>query len=90
MNIKIVAALVALGTLAACASTPSGTEANFGSSTASLVRAQTANPETLTNPSSEPVTGVEPDYAGNVVKALREGVGEPAEVKQPIEIKIGG
>lgn len=90
MNIKIVAALAALGALAACAGTPSATEADFGKSTASLVKAQTADPATLTNPSAEPVTGIDPDYAGNVVKAMRESVATPAEVKQPIEIRVGG
>jgi hypothetical protein len=94
MTIKIAFSLALVIGLAACTSTtgmsPSGTEADFGNSVDSLIRAQTANPATLTNPSTEPVTGVDPDYADNVVEAMRESVAKPAEVKQPIEIRVGG
>lgn len=77
-------------TLAACANTPTATEADYGNSVASLVRAQAANPATLSNPSTEPVTGVDPDYATKVIEAMRESASKPAEVKQPIEIRVGG
>ena len=95
MTIKLLAALAAIGALAACTSpstltAPSATEADFGNSVDSLIKAQTADPSTLSSPSTAPVTGVDPDYAGNVVKAMREGVSKPAEVKQPIEIRVGG
>jgi len=95
MSIRIIAALAATGALAACAGTttmtaPGATEADFGNSVSSLIRAQTADPSTLSSPSTAPVTGVDPDYAGNVIKAMRENVAKPAEVKQPIEIRVGG
>lgn len=95
MTIKIALPLALVIGLSACTSTtdmtaPSGTEADFGNSVNSLIKAQTANPATLTNPSTEPVTGVDPDYAGNVIEAMRESVAKPAEVKQPIEIRVGG
>jgi len=95
MTIKITAALTAIIVFAACTSTttmtaPSGTEADFGNSVGSLIKAQTADPVTLSNPSTTPVTGVDPAYAGNVVEAMREGVAKPAEVKQPIDIRVGG
>jgi starvation-inducible outer membrane lipoprotein len=90
MTIKMLATLAAATMLAACASMPSGTETDFGKSKASLISAQTADPATLSSPSGAPVTGVEPDYATNVIEALREGVSKPADVKAPIEIKIGG
>lgn len=95
MTIKIITALVAIVAFAACTSTstmtaPSATEADFGNSVGSLIKAQTADPATLSSPSTAPVTGVDPDYADNVVKAMRESVAKPDEVKQPIEIRVGG
>jgi type IV pilus biogenesis protein CpaD/CtpE len=95
MTIKIALSLALIIGASACTSTtavapPEGTEADFGNSVNSLIKAQTANPETLSNPSTEPVTGVDPDYAGNVIEAMRESVAKPAEVKQPIEIRVGG
>ena len=77
MTSKIIIALAAIGALAACSSTPTstapgGTAADFGNSVASLIKAQTADPATLSNPSGAPVTGVEPDYANNVVDAMRK------------------
>jgi len=95
MTSKIIIALAAIGALAACSSTPTstapgGTAADFGNSVASLIKAQTADPATLSNPSGAPVTGVEPDYANNVVDAMRKSVAKPDEVKQPIEILVGG
>ena len=68
----------------------SATEEDFGNSMASLIKAQTADPSASSNPSTEPVTGVDPDYADNVIEAMRESVSKPAEVKQPIEIRVGG
>jgi type IV pilus biogenesis protein CpaD/CtpE len=93
MNTKITLALAVLAALAACAGSTTrktATEADFGNSVASMVRAQTANPATLSNPSDEPVTGVDPDYANAVVETMREGVSKPSDVKQPIEIRVGG
>lgn len=93
MSMKTILAVAAITAVAGCAGSwtkPSQTEADFGNSVASMVKAQTADPATVSNPSTEPVTGVDPDYAGNVIDALREGVSKPTEVKQPIEIRVGG
>ena len=93
VNTKIILAVAALAALAASGRSmmkPTATEADFGNSHASLVRAQTQNPETLTHPSTEAPTGVDPDYANNVLKTMRETVSKPGEVKKPIEIKIDG
>lgn len=92
---NIAVALAAMLGTAACTSASgvkaaSATEVDFGNSVGSLIKAQTADPATLSSPSSEPVTGVDPDYAKNVVGAMRESVAKPAEVKQPIEIRVGG
>ncbi|MGH6934191.1 MAG: hypothetical protein ACREEE_17375 [Dongiaceae bacterium] len=95
MTTRITLTFLTAVALAACASTssmnaPSATEADFGNSVASLVKAQTADPATLSNPSTEPVTGVDPDYATKVIEAMRDSVAKPTEVKQPIEIRVGG
>lgn len=93
MIIKMSIALAAVATLTACGDSltrPSATEADFGNSAASLIKAQTANPATAANPSTEPVTGVDPDYANNVIDVLRESVSKPAEVQEKITIQVGG
>jgi len=91
MTIKIIATLAAVVVLAACAGTQSAVEVDFGLSVDSLINAQVANPATLSNPSTAPVTGVDPDYADNVVKEMRQSVAKPAEVKEPIQmILLGG
>lgn len=90
MSFKIILAFGVVAALAACNSTQSATEADFGNSAASLVKAQAANPETLENPSTEAPTGVDPDYASNVIEAMRESVSNPEEVRKPIEIRVGG
>jgi type IV pilus biogenesis protein CpaD/CtpE len=90
MTIKIIAALAAVGFLAACAETPTATEADFGMSARSLIAAQTANPLTLSNPSVAPVTGVDPDYANDVVGEMRKGFSKSTEIKKPIEMYLLG
>ena len=88
MTTKIIVALAALGTLAGCATT--GSQEDYGKSVDSLINAQTANPATLTNPSDAVVTGVDPDYANNVVIEMRKAVAKPSEVKEPIEMVLMG
>lgn len=87
------ALLVALAAaLAACGGSfakPSATEADFGNSVASMQKAQTANPAAAANPSTEPLTGVDPDYANAVLETMREAVSKPQEVSQPLVIQIG-
>jgi hypothetical protein len=83
----ILAASMLIG-VAACTGSKTATEADFGNSKASLIKAQAANPDA--HPTTDPVTGVDPDYAGNVIEALRENVSTPEEVQQPISIRVGG
>lgn len=93
MSIRIIVLLGSAAALAGCSGSwtrPTATESDFGNSKASLIEAQTANPEASANPSTEPVTGVDPDYAGNVIEAMREGVSKPEEVREPISIRVGG
>lgn len=88
MTIRIIVALAVIGALAGCVTT--ATEKDFGNSVSSLITAQTANPETLTNPSTAAITGTDPDYANAVIKEMRKDVSKPAEVKEPIEMVIWG
>jgi hypothetical protein len=90
MNTQIVILSTVLATLAACTNSKTATEADFGNSKASLIRAQAADPARSSNPSTEPVTGVDPDYANNVVGAMRENVSKPEQVRQPLEIRVDG
>jgi hypothetical protein len=89
MNKQIIILSAALATLAACTNSKTATEADFGNSKASLIRAQAADPARSSNPSTEPVTGVDPDYANNVIGAMRENVSKPEKVGQPLEIRVG-
>jgi type IV pilus biogenesis protein CpaD/CtpE len=90
MYTRHIIAVTLLVGVAACTSSKTATEADFGNSKASLIKAQAANPAVLTNPATDPVTGVDPDYAGNVIEAMRENVAKPEEVQQPISIRVGG
>jgi uncharacterized lipoprotein len=85
-TIRIICAMAAIGALAACGTTP--TEADYGNSLASLVNASAYNPATLTSPSDAAVTGVDPDYANNVVVEMRKDVPKPEEVRKPISIQM--
>ena len=89
---RIFVALFVPLALAACADLTSSlaVEEDFGNSARSVIQAQTANPATLTAPSTAIVTGVEPDYATNVIKAFREDASKPEKVKQPIVMQVGG
>ena len=88
MSNRMIVALAVSGALAGCASGPVHTD--YGSSVASLISAQTANPVTLTAPSDAMVTGTDPDYANNVVTEMRKDVAKPADVKKPIEMVLMG
>lgn len=88
MRIMTFPGLLALLATAACSTSP--IEADYGNSVRSLRSAQAADPAATTTPSAAPVIGVEPDYASNVLKALREAVSKPEEVKQGIRIAVSG
>jgi hypothetical protein len=90
MNPKYMLVLAVLVVSAGCSNAKSATEADFGNSRASLVDAQSANPAAHANPSSEAVTGVDPDYANAVIQAMREDVSKPEEVQDPLAIRVIG
>lgn len=88
MTTRIIVALAAIGVLAGCAS--SAVQENYGSAAASLITAQTANPDTLANPSTAIVTGVDGEYAYRVIDEMRKDVAKPVEVKEPIQMMLWG
>jgi uncharacterized lipoprotein len=88
MTTKTIVALAVVGALAGCSGMP--LEADYGRSVDSLIKAQAANPETLTSPSLAVVTGVDPDYANNVVKAFRKDISKPEDIRQPIQMVLMG
>jgi hypothetical protein len=92
MNARIIFTLAAAAAPPARGSLPrpTETEADLGISAATVRQAQTANPETLRNPSTETMTGVDPDYANKVLETMRESVSKPQDVSQPLVIQIGG
>ena len=90
MNPKCMLVLAVLVVSVGCSNAKSATEADVGNSRASLVDAQSANPAAHANPSTEPVTGVDPDYANAVIQAMREDVSKPEEVQDPLAIRVIG
>jgi hypothetical protein len=81
--------LAAIAALSGCTASETATESDFGNSAASLIKAQTANPAAAANPNPTPVTGVDPDYATNVINTMRESVSDPADVLEDITIQVG-
>ena len=88
MTTRIILTLAVVGVLAGCTTT--ALQDSWGQSAGSLITAQTANPESLTNPSTAIVTGVDGEYAYKVIEQMRGDVTKPEEVKQPIQMPLWG
>jgi len=86
----VITAAAALATAMAGCANQSRTEADYGRSVREMINAQVADPATLTNPSAAAVTGADPDMVNAAVKAMREHVAQPGDVKGDIVIKAGG
>ena len=90
-HMKRILILVAVAAAAAGCSTPqTQTESNYGKAVRDMISAQVADPTTLTNPSTAPVTGADPDMVNAAVNALRGEVSKPEDVKRDIVLKVGG
>jgi PBP1b-binding outer membrane lipoprotein LpoB len=87
---KRIAFLIAAAAAVAGCANQTRTEAEYGRAVREMINAQVADPATLTNPSSAAVTGADPDMVNNAVKAMREHVAQPADVKGDIVFKAGG
>jgi type IV pilus biogenesis protein CpaD/CtpE len=90
---KTLAALVGLPVLtllAACASEPTLTERNFGTSVRQMIEAQTYDPSTLATPSTETVDTADGRRLENVLEAYRTDVAKPESVSEDIVISVDG
>lgn len=72
--------------LGGCAVEPTMTEATFGDSVRSMVRAQTLNQETLTNPSDEVIDGTDGQRLEGALEAYRTVVGDPTAATSGVSI----
>ena len=90
---RILLLLLVTGALAVgftgCAS-KTRTEASYGNAVREMISAQVADPTTLTNPSTAPVNGADPDMVNLAVNTLRTEVAKPADVKRDIVVRLGG
>ena len=74
--------------LAGCATEPTMTEATFGDSVRSMVRAQTLNQETLTNPSDEVIDSTDGQKLEVVLEAYRTTAADPGAVGNGVAISV--
>ena len=81
--------LVGATALLTVACTSSAVEKSFGDAVRSNVQAQVYDPETLTNPSSDPVVGTDGQRMEAVMKTLRSQQGSADSVANPIVINVG-
>jgi type IV pilus biogenesis protein CpaD/CtpE len=77
-------------TLGACANEPTQSQQTFGDSVRNMVRAQTNDPSTLTNPSAETPEGSDGQRLENAVEAYRDGVTKPEQGGGGVVINVGG
>jgi len=81
--------LVGATALLTGACTTSAVDESFGDATRSNVRAQVYDPETLTNPSSDPVEGTDGQRMEAVMESFRSQQGSANSVANPIVINVG-
>jgi type IV pilus biogenesis protein CpaD/CtpE len=87
MQTTILMGATALLTVAC--TTSSAVDESFGDATRSNVRAQVYDPETLTNPSSDPVEGTDGQRMEAVMESFRSQQGSADSVANPIVINVG-
>lgn len=84
---------IALGTLVTlgggCATEPTVSEQQFGSSVRQMIRAQLYDPAAAEHPSPDPVTGLDGQQAQQALAKHRQTVGQPDEVRDEIIVNIG-
>ena len=74
--------------LVGCASQPTGTEAAFGDSVRQMVRAQTLNQSTLSNPSDEVIDSTDGQKLEGVLEAYRTVVADPGSASSGVTINV--
>lgn len=88
MSLKEWVALAAACTLIPACST-SRVEEEHGRAVRQMINAQTYDVKTLTNPSSAPVEGADPDMVNAAITVFKENVSRPEEIGKPITIQLG-
>lgn len=78
----------ALLVLAGCAE-PTALEKDFGNSVRAMVAAQKYTPPTAVQPAPVP-TGIDGKKAEQVLRVYREDISQPQEIKNEIQINVGG
>jgi len=73
-------------TLGGCAS---AVDRNYGKAVHQMMAAQVYRPETLKQPSNDPVEGVQADSAKAAVDAMRKDTAERTHAQQPIIFTYG-
>lgn len=92
MNIKtgrVLAILTATVFFAACASEPTATEQEFGSSVRQMIIAQTYDPSTLSNPPEGAIERTDGRMLENALESYRATVAEQSGVGDEITINVG-
>ena len=87
-RVLAIAAAVSATMLVACTTKPTLTESNYGVSVRQMIEAQTYDPSTRTNPSTETVDSSDGQRAGNVLEGYRRGVTAPEAASQGVDISI--
>jgi type IV pilus biogenesis protein CpaD/CtpE len=85
---KMLALAATTAVLAACTTEPTLTERNYGVSVRQMIEAQTYDPSTIQNPSTETVDSSDGQRAGNVLEGYRRGVTAPEAAGQGVDMSI--
>ena len=87
-TVLAIAAAASAATLLGCTTKPTLTEQNHGVSVRQMIEAQTYDPSTLTNPSTETVEKSDGQRLGNALDGYRRGVTPPEAASQGVDISI--
>ena len=82
------AAAASATAFAGCTTEPTQTERNYGVSVRQMIEAQTYDPSTRTNPSTETVEKSDGQRLGNALEGYRRGVTQPEAASQGVDISI--
>ena len=89
INILILPTLAAgLALTAACASGPERVEADFGNSVRAMRQAQTLDPVAAGAPDTTPITSTDAQRMEHALQSYREGVGQPAAIKDNFDFNV--
>lgn len=76
--------------LTACSSGPSRVEQNFGDSVRQMIRAQTANPDTYSNPPTQAPDETDGQMLEGALEGYRGDAGQRGSVGGALEVGVGG